>query len=133
MKSEGIILASVLGVCALFGVGVGEASTPVVHSVESTVSGISASSGNSSGDSSSPATLKQDLLAHYPTLEITDDALQSLSCSPASAPTIFGSKQNCYKGATKDVTRYGKANVTIDGKTTYVQLASMGGGAYLVK
>lgn len=137
MKNEGgIILASVLGVCALFGVGVSEVSAPVAHSVETTVSGVSSKGTSNENSTKVPnQTLKNDLMSHYPTLEITDEALTSLACVKSDAPpfAFWAQGDTCYTGSTKEVKKYGKANVKMDGKITYVQLASVPAGAVLLK
>lgn len=124
MKSDGIILASVLGVCALFGVGVSEATTPVVHSVEATVSEQVAQ------PSADPVgALKKDLATHYPNVVISDDAANALLCGPAN----FIGQKDCYSGPVKELKKFGKSNVIIDGKPSYVQLASTPAGAVLIK
>jgi hypothetical protein len=129
MKTEGLILTGVIGFCALFGVGVSQASAPMVHSIEGTVSEIK-DSNSDTGSEASIDSLRTALKAHYPNLEVSDEALNSLSCAEE---TGFVGQKSCYKGATKEVKRYGKAAVVMDGTTVGVQLASMPGGAYLLK
>lgn len=128
MKSEGLILASVLGVCALFGVGVSQVAAPAVtQTVESVSHGITgiAESGGTSTDSQS--SLRESLAAHYPKADITDEQLESLSCGEAD---WMGNK-DCYKGATDKLKEYGTANIIIDGKVKYVHLISTPAGAFL--
>lgn len=129
MKTEGLILTGVISFCALFGVGVSQASAPMVNSIEGTVSEIKESNSDT-GSEASIESLRNDLKAHYPNLEVSDEALNSLSCAEE---TGFMGQKSCYKGATKEVKRYGKANIVMDGKASAVQLASMPGGAYLLK
>jgi hypothetical protein len=128
MKSEGLILASVLGVCALFGVGVSQVAAPAVtqtvESVSHGITGIAESSGTSTDSQSS---LRESLAAHYPKADITDEQLESLSCGEAD---WMGNK-DCYKGATDKLKEYGTANIIMDGKVKYVHLISTPAGAFL--
>ena len=124
MKSEGLILASVIGICGLFGLGVSQATAPVVHSVESMVSDSGAQQAGKI-----PASLKKDLEAHYPGIVLSDDALTSLACGPAN----FLGQKDCYNGPTTELKKYGKATVTVRNTPTYVQLTSMPSGAFLYK
>jgi hypothetical protein len=127
MKSEGLILAGVLGVCALFGVGVSQVATPAV---KQTVESISHQSTEESAPVAANESLRESLAAHYPKVELTDEILQSLTCGEEK--DWLGNK-DCYEGPTKEVKRYGTASVIMDGKTVYVQLVSMPAGAFLVK
>lgn len=120
MKNEGIILASVLVICGAVGVGVSQVATPALKSV------------NLTAEESTPETydvLKKDLKAHYPDLEVTDEALESLACGEAG---LFGQK-DCYEGPTKEIKKYGTAQVVLKGQTVTVQLNSMPAGAFLLK
>lgn len=120
MKSQSVILASVLVVCGAFGFGVSQAVTPVLKSIDL------------AAEKSTPEThdvLKQDLKAHYSDLEITDEALESLACGEAG---LFGQK-DCYEGPTKEIKKYGTAQVVLKGQTVTVQLTSMPAGAFLLK
>lgn len=124
MKSEGIILVSVLGLCSLFGFGVSQVASPTIESL------------NLGSEQTTTATaetydkLKQDLKANYPDIVIDDEDLASLACAEASGP--FGQK-SCYEGSTPTAKKYGKATITIKGETVTVQLASMPPGAFLIK
>lgn len=128
MKSEGLILASVLGVCALFGVGVSQVAAPAVtQTVESVSHGITGITESSGGSTDSQSSLRESLAAHYPKANITDEQLESLSCGEAD---WMGNK-DCYKGATDKLKEYGTANIIIDGKLKYVHLISTPAGAFL--
>lgn len=129
MKSEGLILASVLGVCALFGVGVSQVAAPAVtHTVESVSQGINGVAGSSEpSTNNSTSSLRESLSAHYPKADITDEQLESLSCGEAN---WMGNK-DCYNGGTDQIKQYGTANIIIDGKLKYVRLISTQAGAFL--
>lgn len=128
MKSEGLILASVLGVCALFGVGVSQVAAPAVtQTVESVSHGITGITESGGGSTDSQSSLRESLAAHYPKADITDEQLESLSCGEAD---WMGNK-DCYKGATDKLKEYGTANIIIDGKLKYVHLISTSAGAFL--
>lgn len=120
MKNEGIILASVLVICGAVGVGVSQVAAPLLKSIDL------------AAEASTPEThdaLKRDLVTHYKDLEVTDEALASLACGEAGP---FGQK-DCYEGPTKEIKKYGTAQVVLKGQTVTVQLTSMPAGAFLLK
>lgn len=129
MKNEGLILASVLGFCALFGMGVSQVATPVVSGIAESVS-VQVQNGSEESSAETPQqALKDSLTAHYPNIVFTEDQLSSLACGEEN---WFGNK-DCYEGPTKEVKKYGSANIVMDGKPTYVRLVSMPAGAFLNK
>lgn len=125
MKTEGLILVGVLTACVLVGVGVGKA---VVPAVSRAVQSEKETSRDQEELAASKLMLGKDLRAGYrENIVITDEILDQLVC------TEEGSSQetDCYNGPTKEKTYYGKANVTLKGKTQYVQLTSSPNAAYL--
>jgi hypothetical protein len=130
MKSESLILASVLGACALFGVGTSKLVAPVTHSVETMFEEGAAESKTVTENSA--VSLRESLAGHYPNAIITDEALDSLSCGEE---TSWLGHKDCFEGPTKEAKRYGKANVVMEeGKPpVYVQLVTMPAGAFLIK
>lgn len=127
-NSSGIILASVLGACALFGFGVSQITAPLTEGVSSSMKA------EKEVKSSAVSNLRADLEAGYDNIVIQDEDLEDLECASGftSFKGIFDNSE-CYQGPTDTPVRYGMADVEIDGVTVTVQLASMPGGAYLLR
>ena len=128
MKSaSNIILAAVLGSCALFGYGVSKAVDPVLDGASAP---FSQSSAPEKSDAESVLDLRKELESKYEKVVFTDQQLSDLQCG---ADTDWLGNKDCYKGATNEAKKYGSANVIMDGKPTYVRLVSMPAGAFLNK
>lgn len=119
MKTNGIIVAGVLGVCALIGFGTSQLVSPVLESINLS---------SAEPEQESYVELRSELAADYPNAVITDDDLESLACSVHLVVI-----KDCYEGPTDTPTRYGSADIEIDGKTVTAQLAAMPGGAFLLQ
>jgi hypothetical protein len=132
MKSEGLILASVLGACSLFGFGVSQAVELVVNSGSIPAISIPSINFEQTPEKSAEQVrneLRSELSRKYKNLEISDSQLDDLSCGEEDQ---WGNK-TCYKGPTDQTKRYGTANVILDGKISYARLISTPSGAFLSK